>query len=219
MTFDVADATATHAEWTRFISQRDERGKPPLVREQMAWLADRRALSCDMVEVAGKPLRIETDKLSTVDLSALVHTAAEAAGLINVSVVRETDSIGKGRGKNILKITGTPDPKSRYTVESIDVTRTRSRPYPPFITSTLQQAASSRLGMSTDRTMRIAQQLYEGIDLPGEGLIGLITYMRTDSTNISREGQVCPRKTSHLRKLKRQCPRSSRGNPSDGCLS
>ncbi|MEI8071537.1 MAG: type I DNA topoisomerase [Planctomycetota bacterium] len=187
MTFDVADATATHAEWTRFISQRDERGKPPLVREQMAWLADRRALSCDMVEVAGKPLRIETDKLSTVDLSALVHTAAEAAGLINVSVVRETDSIGKGRGKNILKITGTPDPKSRYTVESIDVTRTRSRPYPPFITSTLQQAASSRLGMSTDRTMRIAQQLYEGIDLPGEGLIGLITYMRTDSTNISRE--------------------------------
>ncbi|MFM8704882.1 MAG: DNA topoisomerase, partial [Planctomycetia bacterium] len=80
-----------------------------------------------------------------------------------------------------------PDPKARYTVESIDVTRTRSRPYPPFITSTQQQAASSRLGMSTDRTMRIAQQLYEGIDLPGEGRVGLITYMRTDSTNLSRE--------------------------------
>jgi DNA topoisomerase-1 len=87
----------------------------------------------------------------------------------------------------LVRIVGRPDPAARYRVESIDVTRTKSRPYPPFITSTLQQAASSRLGMSTDRTMRIAQQLYEGIDLPGEGRVGLITYMRTDSTNLSRE--------------------------------
>jgi DNA topoisomerase-1 len=187
MTFDVAAAAALHGQWAAFMAVRDERGRPPLVRDRMAWLADRRALSCDLVEVAGKPLRIEAENTATEDLSDRALAAAEAAGLVEPRVVRETDAEGKGRGRNVVRITGRPDPAARYTVESIDVTRTRSRPYPPFITSTLQQAASSRLGMSTDRTMRIAQQLYEGIDLPGEGRVGLITYMRTDSTNLSRE--------------------------------
>lgn len=62
--------------------------------------------------------------------------------------------------------------------------KTRS-PSPPFITSTLQQEASRRLGMTPRRTMSIAQQLYEGIDIAGEGTVGLITYMRTDSLRIS----------------------------------
>jgi DNA topoisomerase-1 len=139
------------------------------------------------VEVAGRPLKIEAENTSEADLAAAAVAAAEAAGLIDLAVNRETNAEGKGRGRNVVRITGRPDPAARYTVESIDVTRTKSRPYPPFITSTLQQAASSRLGMSTDRTMRIAQQLYEGIDLPDEGRVGLITYMRTDSTNLSGE--------------------------------
>ena len=187
MTFDAAGSAALYAEWTDFMARRDERGRPPLVRERMAWLADRRALSCDLVEVAGKPLRIAAENTSTDDLAIAAQQASEAAGLLDVVIARETDPNGRSRGKNIIHITGRPDPKARYTVEAIDVTRTRSRPYPPFITSTLQQAASSKLGMSTDRTMRIAQQLYEGIDLPDEGRVGLITYMRTDSTNLSRE--------------------------------
>ena len=187
MTFDVADAARLHDEWTAFMARRDDRGRPPLVRDRMAWLADRRSLDCDLVEVAGKPLRIEAENTSGADLSALAAEAAEAAGLIGVGVHREENPEGKGRGRMVVRITGRPDPAARYTVESIDVSRTKSRPYPPFITSTLQQAASSRLGMSTDRTMRIAQQLYEGIDLPTEGRVGLITYMRTDSTNLSGE--------------------------------
>ncbi len=187
MTFDSGAAAALHAQWAALMAKRDERGRAPLVRDRMAWLADRRALSCDLVEVGGKPVRIDADKDSVIDLAVTARQAAEAAGLLDVSVDREAVADGKGRGKNIVRITGRPDPAARYTVESIDVTRTRSRPYPPFITSTLQQAASSRLGMSTDRTMRIAQQLYEGIDLPGEGRVGLITYMRTDSTNLSKE--------------------------------
>jgi DNA topoisomerase-1 len=71
-----------------------------------------------------------------------------------------------------------------YTV--IDVRRkdTIRNPSPPFITSTLQQEASRKLGFHTKRTMAIAQQLYEGINI-GEGSVGLITYMRTDSTNIA----------------------------------
>ncbi|MFM8497270.1 MAG: DNA topoisomerase [Planctomycetia bacterium] len=187
LAFDVARATNLHDEWTAFMARRDERGRPPFVRDRMAWLAEHRALACDMVEVAGKPLKIEAENTSTVDLAVSARDAAEAAGLGDIELTRDTDADGRGRARNLVRITGRPDPKARYTVESIDVTRTRSRPYPPFITSTLQQAASSRLGMSTDRTMRIAQQLYEGIDVPGEGRVGLITYMRTDSTNLSRE--------------------------------
>lgn len=60
---------------------------------------------------------------------------------------------------------------------------------PPFITSTLQQAASSGLSFSTAQTMRIAQQLYEGVELGAEGATGLITYMRTDSVTIAKEAQ------------------------------
>ena len=187
MAFDVAAAASLHAEWATFMARRDERGRPPFVRDRVAWLADHRSLACDLVEVGGKPLKIEADNTSVADLAGGVEAAAAAAGLLDIEVVRTTDESGKGRGRNVIRLSGRPDPAARYTVESIDVTRTRSRPYPPFITSTLQQAASSRLGMSTDRTMRIAQQLYEGIDLPDEGRVGLITYMRTDSTNLSRE--------------------------------
>jgi DNA topoisomerase-1 len=62
-----------------------------------------------------------------------------------------------------------------------------SRPSAPFITSTLQQAAANRMGFTAKRTMRVAQQLYEGIDLGSMGSLGLITYMRTDSTHLSKE--------------------------------
>lgn len=187
MTFDVAAAAGLHDAWSQFLARRDERGRPPLVRDRMAWLAERKALSCELVEVGGRPLKIEADNTSSADLVDAAVAAATAAGLLGVTIDREVHPEGKGRGKNVVRLSGRPDPAARYAVESIDVTRTKSRPYPPFITSTLQQAASSRLGMSTDRTMRIAQQLYEGIDLPAEGRVGLITYMRTDSTNLSGE--------------------------------
>ncbi|MGI5978049.1 MAG: type I DNA topoisomerase [Oscillospiraceae bacterium] len=67
-------------------------------------------------------------------------------------------------------------------------------PAPPFITSTLQQEASRRLGMTPKRTMSVAQQLYEGVDISGEGTIGLITYMRTDSLRLSDEATEAAKK-------------------------
>jgi DNA topoisomerase I len=77
---------------------------------------------------------------------------------------------------------------AKFKVEQVEKKESSSRPGPPFITSTLQQAASNRMGFSTKRTMSIAQQLYEGVDLGEEmGRLGLITYMRTDSTHISPE--------------------------------
>jgi len=76
--------------------------------------------------------------------------------------------------------------KENFTVDDIKQGVQRRRPYPPYITSTLQQDASRRLRFTTRKTMAIAQQLYEGIDIGKEGSVGLITYMRTDSTRVSR---------------------------------
>jgi len=71
-------------------------------------------------------------------------------------------------------------------VSSIDRKQRRRNPSPPFTTSTLQQEAARKLGFSAQRTMRLAQQLYEGVDI-GEGSVGLITYMRTDSVSLATE--------------------------------
>ncbi len=76
---------------------------------------------------------------------------------------------------------------AKYAVASIQRKEQKRNPAPPFITSTLQQAASTRLGFSPKRTMMLAQQLYEGVEVGPEGRVGLITYMRTDSTRISNE--------------------------------
>ena len=77
-----------------------------------------------------------------------------------------------------------------YKIISIKEGEKKRRPYPPFTTSTLQQEASRRLGFSSKKTMMIAQQLYEGLPVGNEGSVGLITYMRTDSTNISPVAQT-----------------------------
>jgi DNA topoisomerase-1 len=74
----------------------------------------------------------------------------------------------------------------QLTVDTIDRKQRRRNPAPPFTTSTLQQEAARKLGFSAQRTMRLAQQLYEGVDF-GEGAVGLITYMRTDSVNLAAE--------------------------------
>ncbi len=77
--------------------------------------------------------------------------------------------------------------KKKYTVKDIIRKKTKKNPLPPFITSTLQQDANNKLGFSSRKTMMIAQQLYEGLDV-GEGhTTGLITYMRTDSVNLSQK--------------------------------
>ena len=76
-----------------------------------------------------------------------------------------------------------------YKIISLKEGEKKRRPFPPFTTSTLQQEASRRLGFSSKKTMMLAQQLYEGLNVGDEGTVGLITYMRTDSTNISPVAQ------------------------------
>ena len=74
-----------------------------------------------------------------------------------------------------------------FKVDTVKRSEKKRSPSPPFITSTLQQEASRKLGMTPRRAMSIAQQLYEGVDIKGEGTVGLITYMRTDSLRLSEE--------------------------------
>ena len=81
--------------------------------------------------------------------------------------------------------------KGQLTVLNVDRKQRKRNPAPPFTTSTLQQEAARKLGFSAQKTMRVAQQLYEGVDI-GEGQVGLISHMRTDSLNLSQEaiGQI-----------------------------
>jgi DNA topoisomerase-1 len=79
-----------------------------------------------------------------------------------------------------------------FTVASVEKKRTKRNPPPPFITSTLQQEASRKLGFSSQNTMRTAQQLYEGVEIGGE-TVGLITYMRTDGVQLAKEAVLAMR--------------------------
>ncbi len=106
---------------------------------------------------------------------------------------------GKGDKKTELKnedevkavIAATQD--EPFVIRSVKRGEKQKSPAPPFITSTLQQEASRRLAMTPRRTMSIAQQLYEGVEISGHGTIGLITYMRTDSLRLSEEALAAAR--------------------------
>ena len=119
-----------------------------------------------------------------------------------------------------------------FKARSVEAKPTRRNPAPPFTTSTLQQAASSRLGFSAQRTMQVAQRLYEGLDIGGEAT-GLITYMRTDGVQMAPEAisaargrdrqgvrrQIRARKAALLHRQGQERAGSSRSNPPDGFLA
>ncbi len=110
--------------------------------------------------------KLLTAKFYGTDKKMTIHSKAELA-----EILKEVES-------------------AEYTVEEIKKSeRTKKAPV-PFTTSTLQQEASKALNFATAKTMRIAQQLYEGIDIKGNGTVGLITYLRTDSTRVSEEADA-----------------------------
>lgn len=80
--------------------------------------------------------------------------------------------------------------KAKFKVSEIKMGERKRQPAPPFTTSTLQQEAAKALNFSTQKTMRLAQQLYEGVDVKGHGTVGLITYLRTDSVRVSEEADA-----------------------------
>ncbi len=92
--------------------------------------------------------------------------------------------------KNIVK----DIENAKYTVEEVKKGEKKRTPAPPFTTSTMQQEASRKLGFAIKKTMSVAQGLYEGVKIPEKGTVGLITYMRTDSTRISEEARAAAKK-------------------------
>jgi DNA topoisomerase-1 len=94
------------------------------------------------------------------------------------------------QAKSIVKEAG----GEKFVVEKVDRKERRRRPVPPFITSRLQQEAARKLRFTARKTMSVAQQLYEGLEIGSEGMVGLITYMRTDSTRVANEAISSVRK-------------------------
>jgi DNA topoisomerase-1 len=139
------------------------------------------------------------------DLKAVLSTQGEhfSADLKSIDGTRvangsdfddTTGTLKQGRGEKVVlldeakarRLSESASGASPYTISRLETTEGQERPSAPFMTTTLQQDANRKFGFSADRTMRIAQTLYEGVDLGGEA-VGLITYMRTDSLTLSVE--------------------------------
>ena len=177
--------------WARFVrSETDDRGKGPSIKTQNAWLSEHRCIRTELVEIGGKKFELGCGPDDVKDLRADVKRVAEAVGLENVTITNTDNANGKGPAAIVRTVEATINPNTRYCVKTIQTRRTATKPPPPFITSTLQQAAASQLRFGAQRTMRVAQSLYEGVNIPGEGQLGLITYMRTDSTHLSDEARA-----------------------------
>jgi DNA topoisomerase-1 len=168
--------------WEEFVRAGKENGNGPTVKRRNAWLSEHGCLYAELVKLGGKEFAPKA-----------VHDArevVEALGFVTRQVDEGEWEAYADKGLKKVRLTGTLDADSAptFTVQDIQKRRTTSKPSPPFTTAALQQAASSESGFGPSRTMRVAQQLYEGIDLGGsEGLVGVITYMRTDSTNLSKD--------------------------------
>ncbi len=156
---------------------------------------------------------LSAGRVQTVVLRLIVEREREIEKFVSTEYWTVDAKLASGRKTFVSKLYGDqngkidliPDEKTateilnnlenaEYTVSDIKKGKRNKQPAPPFITSTLQQEASRKLGLTGQRTMRIAQQLYEGIDLQGIGITGLITYMRTDSLRISEEARAAANK-------------------------
>jgi DNA topoisomerase-1 len=188
-----ADLSALAGAWLARNAERDDKGKPPTRKELNAWLAAEGGLRAELAEVGGKKFEIaakgpkDNPDAAPEDLTGRVREIASLAGLDDIVVDTEEDATGRGPARFRHTVSGTVDVTVPWQVTGIETKRTKARAVAPFITSSLQAAASTRLGFAARRTMRTAQSLYEGVEIPGEGPVGLITYMRTDSTHIAGE--------------------------------
>jgi DNA topoisomerase-1 len=179
---EVGKADRLRKAWEAFRDSAGEEDRRPSAKVRAAWLAEHACLEAELVRVGDAEFAPKT-------LDEAV-AALESLGFRVERTDRSPHPQYESKGVEQARIEGRLDPDRVRTcrVSDIQKRRTTSKPGAPFTTATLQQAASTFLGLAPSRTMRGAQQLYEGVDLSdGEGPVGLITYMRTDSTSLSRE--------------------------------
>lgn len=172
-----------HADaWARFLTGGKRGDAGPTVKQRNAWLSKHACVYAELVRLGDEPCALKTaeqaqrvvaslgyvvERLETQPLEAYADQGLEAQTLV-------------GRTRR--------DAAPAFTILDIQKRRTTTKPSAPFTTAALQQVASTALRFAPSRTMRVAQQLYEGVDLGNsDGPVGLITYMRTDSTNLSKD--------------------------------
>ena len=165
----------------------------------LLWAKVKRGLSAGRVQSVA--LRIIADREEEIDafipeeywtLDATIHVEGEKKPLV-------ASFYGKDKKKMTIHSKEEMDQivreieHEKFFVDEVKVSERLKKAPLPFTTSTLQQEASKVLNFATQKTMRIAQQLYEGVDIKGSGTIGIITYLRTDSTRISDEADAAAR--------------------------
>jgi DNA topoisomerase I len=184
----------------RFEAQQARRVLDRIVGYQLSpllWKKVRRGLSAGRVQSVAVRLIVEREReIEAFQADEYWTVTARLEGKAPPPFAAKLFKIGKERlDHKKLRIESEARSKeilagldrAEWTVAAVEKKELKKNPSPPFITSKLQQEASSRLGFSPKRTMAIAQQLYEGIDLGSAGAVGLITYMRTDSTRLSAD--------------------------------
>ena len=165
----------------------------------LLWAKIKRGLSAGRVQSVA--LRMICDRENEIDafipeeywsMEAVFDIKGEKKPLIAKFYGDENGKIEIKNGEQMQAILDEVK-KSDFSIESIKRGEKVKKSPLPFTTSTLQQEAAKTLNMSTKRTMNIAQQLYEGVDIKGRGTVGLITYLRTDSTRVADEAKVSSR--------------------------
>lgn len=166
----------------------------------LLWAKVKRGLSAGRVQSVA--LRIICDREAEIDafipeeywsLNAKLQVKGEKKPLSAKFYGNEKGKMNITSKEQVDKIIATVN-KEEFVVDEVKKGERSKKPPLPFTTSTLQQEASKVLNFSTQKTMRLAQQLYEGIDLAGEGTVGVISYLRTDSTRVSEEAELMANK-------------------------
>ena len=175
-------AESLRPAWEKFLAGAKNAPNGRTIKERNAWLSKHGCLSAELVKLAGADFKVAD--------ATRARAVAEALGFVTESVAESDFEPYADKGLKTIVLVGRLDPgrAPTFVVGELQKRRTTSKPGAPFTTATIQQSASTNLGFGPARTMRVAQQLYEGVDLGGtEGQTGLITYMRTDSRNLSKE--------------------------------
>ena len=159
----------------------------------LLWKKVRKGLSAGRVQSVA--VRLISDREAAIDafkpeeywtIMSSLTKGDEAQSFPAKLVLKKDKKFRIHNEKEAKKIVGDLD-KAEFKVSKVTRKERKRNPAPPFITSSLQQDASRKLGFTAKKTMMLAQKLYEGVELPQEGAVGLITYMRTDSFRIAKE--------------------------------
>ena len=183
LTPDVADARAVRQAWQTYLAAK---GRDRTRRSDLEWLAAHKAIRAELVDLAGQTFRPHSLEQA--------QQVAQVLGWRVEKINRRPHPDYRGKSLEQIELVGSvAGDGPQYLVRSVETKRAITRPAAPLITATLQQAAASQLYFSTSKTMRVAQALYEGMDIGEDGPVGLITYMRTDSTNLSADAVAAAR--------------------------